>query len=132
MLDTYNSYSIFEKHDIIPGDTWKALQKKLQIYLTLCSNVLTFIIFEICWSLFLYQFNPLNISVVLYIKTSQLICTSNQLTVFYMMAILTFDRLISLRFYSRISNRRGGRKKRGGWQILAKIINREVGRNLQS
>ena len=45
------------------------------------------------------------------------------MTVFYMMAILTFDRLIYLRFYSRISNRRGGRKKRGGWQILAKIIN---------
>ena len=40
--------------------------------------------------------------------------------------------------YSRVSNRRGGRNKRGGWQISAKIINGEgringeVGKNLQS
>ena len=38
--------------------------------------------------------------------------------------------------YSRVSNRRGGRKKRRGWQISAKIINGEgaingeVGKNL--
>ena len=40
--------------------------------------------------------------------------------------------------YSRVLNTRRGRNKRGGWQILAKIINgegatnRKVGRNLQS
>ena len=40
--------------------------------------------------------------------------------------------------YSVVSNRRGRRNKRGGWQISAKIINREgaingeVGKNLQS
>ena len=40
--------------------------------------------------------------------------------------------------YSRVSNRRGGRDKRGGWQILPKItngegaINGEVGKNLQN
>ena len=39
--------------------------------------------------------------------------------------------------YSRVSNRKGGRNKRGGWEILAKIINlesainEEVGKNLQ-
>ena len=39
--------------------------------------------------------------------------------------------------YSRVSNRRGGRNKRGGWQISAKMINGEgaingeVGKNLQ-
>ena len=27
--------------------------------------------------------------------------------------------------YSRVSNRRGGQNKRGGWQISAKIINGE-------
>ena len=41
-------------------------------------------------------------------------------------------------YYSRVSNRRGGRNKREGWQISAKIINTEgaingeVGKNLQS
>ena len=40
--------------------------------------------------------------------------------------------------YSRVSNRRSGWKKRGGWQILIKIINEEgaineeVGKNLLS
>ena len=40
--------------------------------------------------------------------------------------------------YSRVSNRRGGCNKQGGWQILAKLIkgegaiNGEVGKNLQS
>ena len=40
--------------------------------------------------------------------------------------------------YSRVSNRRGGRNKRGGWQISAKIIsgegaiNGEASKNLQS
>ena len=34
--------------------------------------------------------------------------------------------------YSRVSNRRGGQNKRGGWQISAKIINGDVGKNLQS
>ena len=40
--------------------------------------------------------------------------------------------------YSRVSNRRGGRNKRGGWQISAKLangesaINEEVGKYLQS
>ena len=39
--------------------------------------------------------------------------------------------------YSRVSNRRGGRNKRGSWQISAKMINLEsavngeVGKNLQ-
>ena len=39
--------------------------------------------------------------------------------------------------YSRVSNRKGGRNKRGGCEILAKIINlesainEEVGKNLQ-
>ena len=39
--------------------------------------------------------------------------------------------------YSRVLNRRGGRNKRGCWQISAKlinretVINREVGKNLQ-
>ena len=40
--------------------------------------------------------------------------------------------------YSQVSNRRGGWNKWGGWQILAKIINRKgaingvVGKNPQS
>ena len=41
----------------------------------------------------------------------------------------------SQKIYSRVSNRREGRNKRGGWQISAKIINeegainREAGKN---
>ena len=37
-----------------------------------------------------------------------------------------------INYYSRVSNRRGGRNKRGGSQISAKIINGDVGKNLQS
>ena len=31
--------------------------------------------------------------------------------------------------YPQVSNRRGGQNIQGGWQILAKIINREAGKN---
>ena len=41
------------------------------------------------------------------------------------------DISICLKTYSRVSNRRGGRNKRGGWQISAKIINGKLGKNLQ-
>ena len=34
--------------------------------------------------------------------------------------------------YSLVSIRRGGQNKRKDWQISAKIINGEVGKNLQS
>ena len=33
--------------------------------------------------------------------------------------------------YYPVPNRRGGRNKQGGWQISAKIINGEVGKNLK-
>ena len=45
--------------------------------------------------------------------------------------------LLIVPLYSRVLNRRGERNKRGDWQILAKLINREnvinkeVGKNLQ-
>ena len=45
---------------------------------------------------------------------------------------------LSIGKYFRVSNRRGGQNKRGGWQILAKIINgkgainEKFGKNLQS
>ena len=48
------------------------------------------------------------------------------------------QKLIKSHKYSRVSSRRGGRNKRGGWQISAKIINgegatnEEVRKNLQS
>ena len=41
------------------------------------------------------------------------------------------QKLIKSHKYSRVSSRRGGRNKRGGWQISAKIINGEVGKNLK-
>ena len=34
--------------------------------------------------------------------------------------------------YPQVSNRRGGQNIWGGWQILAKIINREVGVNREA
>ena len=37
--------------------------------------------------------------------------------------------LMTVFTYSRVSNRKGGRNKRGGWQILAKIINGDAGKN---
>ena len=39
------------------------------------------------------------------------------------------QKLIKIHKCSRISSRRGGRNKRGGWQISAKIINGEIGKN---
>ena len=48
------------------------------------------------------------------------------------------QKLIKSHKYSRVSSRRGGRNKRGGWQISAKIINGEgtingeIGKNLKS
>ena len=59
-------------------------------------------------------------------------------------SFLINDNLVNIRekkiffAYSRVSNRRGGRKKRGGWQILVRktnregAINEEVGKNLPS
>ena len=42
------------------------------------------------------------------------------------------NNLINTSTYYRVSNRRGGRNKGGGWKISAKIINGEDGKNLQS
>ena len=38
----------------------------------------------------------------------------------------------SQKIYSRVSNRREGRNKRGGWQISAKIINEESAINREA
>ena len=43
-----------------------------------------------------------------------------------------YDKHRKRKIYSRVSNKRGAQNKWGGWQILAKTVNGEVGKNLQS